>query len=98
MAFSRPEKLTDNVFVESFNETFRAECLNAHWFTSLTEAQHIMRTGALNATRVRLTGLSGRGHPTNSPMKSRLAAISLDYKQLKTRPEVDTESRSDQVM
>jgi transposase InsO family protein len=37
MAFSRPGKLTDNAFVESFNGTFRAECLNAHWFTSLTE-------------------------------------------------------------
>jgi len=38
MAFSRPGKPTDNAFVESFNGTIRAECLNAHWFTSLTEA------------------------------------------------------------
>jgi putative transposase len=30
--FSRPGKPTDNAFVESFNGTFRAECLNAHWF------------------------------------------------------------------
>lgn len=41
MAFSRPGKPTDNAFVESFNGTFRAECLNAHWFPSLTEAQRI---------------------------------------------------------
>jgi transposase InsO family protein len=27
--FSRPGKLTDNAFVESFNGTFRAECLRA---------------------------------------------------------------------
>ena len=27
--FSRPGKPTDNAFVESFNGTFRAECLNA---------------------------------------------------------------------
>jgi len=36
--FSRPDKPTDNAFVESFNGTFRAECLDAHWFTDLNEA------------------------------------------------------------
>ncbi len=35
--FSRPGKPTDNAFVESFNGTFRAECLNAHWFGSEPE-------------------------------------------------------------
>ncbi len=40
--FSRPGKPTDNAFVESFNGTFRAECLNAHWFGSLTEAKHLI--------------------------------------------------------
>lgn len=29
--FSRPGKPTDNAFAESFNGTFRAECLNTHW-------------------------------------------------------------------
>jgi len=38
------ENRTDNAFVESFNGTFRAECLNAHWFASLTEAQRIVET------------------------------------------------------
>ena len=28
--FSRPGKLTDTAFVESFNGTFRSECLNIH--------------------------------------------------------------------
>src|SRR5664280_3611068 len=37
--FSRPGKPTDNAFVESFNGTFRAECLNAHWFANLLEAK-----------------------------------------------------------
>ena len=37
--FSRPGKPTDNAFLESFNGTFREECLNTHWFTSLTEAK-----------------------------------------------------------
>ena len=44
IAFSRPGKPTDNAFVESFNGTFRTECLDAHWFTSLTETQQIVET------------------------------------------------------
>jgi putative transposase len=53
LAFSRPGKPTDNAFVESFNGTFRAECLNAHWFSSLTEAQRIVETwrGEYNESR-----------------------------------------------
>lgn len=37
--FSRPGKPTDNAFIESFNGTFRAECLNAHWFMNLDDAR-----------------------------------------------------------
>jgi putative transposase len=37
--FSRPGKPTDNAKVESFKGGFRAECLNAHWFLSLADAQ-----------------------------------------------------------
>jgi putative transposase len=37
--FSRPGKPTDNAFVESFNGRLRDECLNAHWFLSLTDAK-----------------------------------------------------------
>ena len=37
--FSRPGKPTDNPFIESFNGSFRDECLNVHWFLSLTDAQ-----------------------------------------------------------
>jgi putative transposase len=41
--FSRPGKPTVNAFVESFNGTFRAECLNAHWFGSLAEAKRLIK-------------------------------------------------------
>jgi len=37
--YSRPGKPTDNPFVESFNGSFRDECLNAHWFLSLEDAK-----------------------------------------------------------
>jgi putative transposase len=37
--FSRPGRPIDNAKVESFNGRLRAECLNAHWFLSLQDAQ-----------------------------------------------------------
>lgn len=37
--FSRPGKPTDNPYIESFNGSFRDECLNLHWFLSLEDAQ-----------------------------------------------------------
>ena len=42
--FSRPGKPTDNAFVESFNGTFRAECLNIHWFVDLKEAKQLIES------------------------------------------------------
>jgi putative transposase len=40
--FSRPGKPTDNGHVESFNGSFRDECLNLHWFENLEEAKAII--------------------------------------------------------
>ena len=37
--FSRPGKPTDNALIESFNNRFRQECLNANWFLSLADAR-----------------------------------------------------------
>ncbi len=37
--FSRPGKPTDNAFIESFNGSIRAECLNENWFLSLDDAK-----------------------------------------------------------
>lgn len=37
--FSRPGKPTDNSFIETFNGSFRDECLNLHWFESVVEAK-----------------------------------------------------------
>ncbi len=37
--FSKPGKLTDNAYIESFNGSFRDECLNVNWFLSLEDAQ-----------------------------------------------------------
>jgi putative transposase len=42
--FSRPGKPTDNAFIESFNGTFRDECLNTNWFETLVDAKQIIHT------------------------------------------------------
>ena len=39
MDFSGPATPTDNAHIESFNGSLRDECLNVHWFETLTEAQ-----------------------------------------------------------
>ena len=40
--FSRPDKPTDNAFIETFNGTLRDECLNIHWFGSIVEAKRLI--------------------------------------------------------
>src|ERR1700744_6600958 len=42
--YSRPGRPTDNPFVESFNGSFRDECLNAPWFLSLEDADEKIET------------------------------------------------------
>jgi putative transposase len=39
---SRPGKPTDNSYVETFNGSPQDECLNFHWFKTLTEAKHVL--------------------------------------------------------
>lgn len=42
LEFSRLGKPTDNAYAESFNGHFRMECLNQHWFETLTEAKEVI--------------------------------------------------------
>ena len=39
MDFSRPGKPMDNAMIESFNGSFRDECLNVNWFLSIADAR-----------------------------------------------------------
>src|SRR5262249_3981917 len=41
--FSRPGKPTDNATIESFNARVRRECLSQHYFSTLAEAQTVLR-------------------------------------------------------
>jgi putative transposase len=44
LAFIDPGKPTQNAFIESFNGTFRDECLNENWCVSLYDAQRTIET------------------------------------------------------
>jgi putative transposase len=42
--FSRPGKPTDNATIESFNASVRRECLSQHYFSTLSEAEVVLRS------------------------------------------------------
>lgn len=47
LIFSRPGKPTDNAYIESFNGSFRDECLNTNWFLSLEDAKQKIQDGRI---------------------------------------------------
>ena len=67
--FSRPGTPTDNAYIESFNGSFRAECLNAHWFMSLDDAREKLEEWRVDYNEVRPHSSIGNNTPI-SLMKS----------------------------
>ena len=53
LRFIQPGTPTQNAFVESFNGKFRKECLDAHWFTTLDDARHVIETWRADYNDVR---------------------------------------------
>lgn len=51
--YIEPGKPTQNAFVESFNGKFRDECLNEHWFVSLSDAQRTIEAWRQDYNQVR---------------------------------------------
>ena len=51
--FSRPGKPTDNAHIESFNARLRTECLNAHVFESLEDAEETLTSWRSDYNAVR---------------------------------------------
>jgi putative transposase len=80
--FSRPGKPTDNAFCESFNGTFRAECLDTNWFQTLPEAKHIIEQWRREYIVSRPHRPWPIGRLQSSPVKSSLSAIWLKQKQV----------------
>lgn len=49
----QPGKPTQNGYIESFNGKFRDECLNEHWFSTLTEARAIVNAWRRDYNEIR---------------------------------------------
>lgn len=63
--FSRPGKPTDNAYIESFNGSFRSECLNAHWFMSLDDARQKLEAWRRDYNTVRPHSAIGNNPPVS---------------------------------
>jgi putative transposase len=57
--FSRPRKPTDNARIESFNARLRADCLNAHAFESLEDAEETLTSWRSDYNAARPHGALG---------------------------------------
>lgn len=51
--FIEPGKPVQNAYIESFNGRLRDECLNEHWFISLSEARRIVEEWRIDYNRER---------------------------------------------
>jgi putative transposase len=59
----QPGKPTQNAFIESFNGTFRDDCLNQHWFSSLAEARLLIEHWRIEYNHLRPHSSIGRIPP-----------------------------------
>ncbi|UCF67685.1 MAG: transposase [Acidobacteriota bacterium] len=59
----QPEKPNQNAFVESFNGTFRDECLSESWFIDLSDARRTIEAWRLEYNEERGPGSLGRVPP-----------------------------------
>lgn len=77
LRFIDPGKPSQNGFIESFNGKLRDECLNAHWFTSLTDARRIVETWRLDYNRARPHSALGYRTPEEFSIETTREPISL---------------------
>jgi putative transposase len=59
----QPGKPMQNAFIESFNGTFRDDCLNQHWFSSIAEARLLIEHWRNEYNRLRPHSSIGRIPP-----------------------------------
>ncbi|MCP5082354.1 MAG: transposase [Alphaproteobacteria bacterium] len=75
--FSRPDKPTDNSFIESFSENFPPERLNTHWLMSVDDTPSKWRNSATTTKKsvpiVRSVTDAGN---TDEPLNGNIAALS----------------------
>jgi putative transposase len=58
LQFIRPGKPVGNAYVESFNGRLRDECLELHWFLSLSDARRTIEQWRVATTRLGRTAAS----------------------------------------
>jgi putative transposase len=87
--FSRPGKPTDNAKVESFHGRFRAECLNAHWFLSLEDAQRKIEAWRQYYNEARPHSALEWSTPAEYARRARLSAAVLAV----SEPEISASDR-----
>lgn len=75
--FIQPGKPVQNCFVESFNGTFRDDCLNLHWFLSLEDARQTIEAWRNDYNRVRPHSSLGGLTPEEFVRKNPLSEDSL---------------------
>ena len=78
--FSRPGKPTDNCFIESFNGSFRDECLNVHWFESIEDAQQKIEAWRIDYNESRPHQALKEMAPSEYALKSRQSETSSGLK------------------
>jgi putative transposase len=69
--FNRPGKPTDNAFIESFNGSVRAECLNGNWFLSLDDAKQKIEAWRVDYNEQRPHSALGNLAPTEFALSGR---------------------------
>lgn len=75
--FSRPGKPTDNCHIETFNGSFRDECLNLHWFETLEEAKAIIEAWRKDYNESRPHSTLNNLPPAEFVRQIRLSSLAL---------------------
>jgi len=73
--YSRPGTPTDNAYVESFNGSFRDECLNVNWFMSLEDARDKIERWRMDYNEFRPHSALTYLTPAEFARKSRAEAV-----------------------
>jgi transposase InsO family protein len=86
--FSRPGKPTDNAYIESFNGSFRDECLNANWFLFMED------TGPRSKLGLRITMSSDRTARSGKRLPSSSWGLGTGSPESRLRPETNVSNGS----
>lgn len=73
--YSRPGTPTDNAYIESFNGSFRDECLNVNWFMSLEDARDKIERWRMDYNEFRPHSALTYLTPAEFARKSRAEAV-----------------------